>query len=422
MVDVAHDGDDRRPRHAARPRRRRRRTGLLRRRIRRRGAPCGPIPRRSAAAVSASITSVDLRHVALLHQQLDHVDRALGHAVGELLDGDRLRNGDLAHELLLRLVGAWPLSRCDAAAERGDRALALLVGAERGHEREPAGVFARRPRAGLAPAPDAPRRRRAAVAAASSSSASTAGGRGSAALGVASPNRFFDLLGLALGLGSCLRRFSSSRLRASARPRARALAPSRSRDQRFLFGDLALFGLAQPRRRRARARGALALPRSACAARRRTAWRLGGLRPPAAAPGPRRRPCRRAPAWRRRRAGPARRPWPRLACGFCLLDHDRLGAAVAEALAHDALLDAAPLRVSVLPGDAQLLFASLFRRFSHSDPNSGFAALFRIPGRRPSRPATGRIPTAAARKRRGAQRARKRLAFGAGKQGCMYHI
>jgi hypothetical protein len=33
----------------------------------------------------------DLVHLALLHQELDDVDRALGHAVGEFLDGDRTR-------------------------------------------------------------------------------------------------------------------------------------------------------------------------------------------------------------------------------------------------------------------------------------------------------------------------------------------
>jgi hypothetical protein len=34
----------------------------------------------------------DLVHRALLHQQADDVDGALGHAVGEFLDGDRLRD------------------------------------------------------------------------------------------------------------------------------------------------------------------------------------------------------------------------------------------------------------------------------------------------------------------------------------------
>ena len=44
---------------------------------------------------------VDLVHLPLLHQELDDVDGALGHSVGELLDGDRLRNDDVAGDLLL---------------------------------------------------------------------------------------------------------------------------------------------------------------------------------------------------------------------------------------------------------------------------------------------------------------------------------
>src|SRR5262249_41605875 len=84
---------------------------------------------------------VDLRHVALLHQKLDHVHGALGHAVGELLDGDGLRDGDLARELLLRLVAGVPLEALHAAAERGDGTFALLVSAERGNDGEAATVL-----------------------------------------------------------------------------------------------------------------------------------------------------------------------------------------------------------------------------------------------------------------------------------------
>ena len=46
----------------------------------------------------------DLVHRALLHQQPDHVDRALGHAVGEFLDIDGFRDDHLANQLFLRLV------------------------------------------------------------------------------------------------------------------------------------------------------------------------------------------------------------------------------------------------------------------------------------------------------------------------------
>src|SRR5262249_20526466 len=62
---------------------------------------------------------------------------------------------------------------------------------------------------------------------------------------------------------------------------------------------------------------------------------------------------------------------PRRRAALHLFHDDRLGAAVAETLAHHALLDAAPLQAQRLAGgDAQLLFASLFRRFSHSTLNS----------------------------------------------------
>src|SRR5262249_12104042 len=81
--------------------------------------------------------------MALLHQQLDHVDAALGHAVGELLDGDGFRNGDLAHELFFRLVGGVRLQPRDAAAEAGARAPAAPVGAQRGPDRERPAVFLR---------------------------------------------------------------------------------------------------------------------------------------------------------------------------------------------------------------------------------------------------------------------------------------
>ena len=75
---------------------------------------------------------VDRHHLALLHQDLDDVDGALGHAVGELLDGDRLRDRHLADELFLRLVARSPRCGAFAAAERCLGALAHFVG---GHAR-----------------------------------------------------------------------------------------------------------------------------------------------------------------------------------------------------------------------------------------------------------------------------------------------
>jgi len=47
---------------------------------------------------------VDLVHLALLHQELDDIDRALGHAVCQFLNGDRLGNLHLTPDLLAFLA------------------------------------------------------------------------------------------------------------------------------------------------------------------------------------------------------------------------------------------------------------------------------------------------------------------------------
>ena len=86
----------------------------------------------------------DLVHRALLHQQPDDVDRALGHAVGEFLDVDGFRDDDFADQLFLRLVRRMALQALGAAAERGDRALAHVVGVERGDQRQAAALLLRR--------------------------------------------------------------------------------------------------------------------------------------------------------------------------------------------------------------------------------------------------------------------------------------
>ncbi|MGY4413712.1 hypothetical protein ACVWW4_005448 [Bradyrhizobium sp. LB7.1] len=85
----------------------------------------------------------DLVHRALLHQHADDVDRALGHAVGEFLDRDRFRNDHLADELFFRLVRGMALQALGAAAERGDRALAHVVGIEGGDDRQAAALLLR---------------------------------------------------------------------------------------------------------------------------------------------------------------------------------------------------------------------------------------------------------------------------------------
>ncbi len=71
---------------------------------------------------------VDLEKLPLLHEQLDDVDAALGHAVGELLDGDRLGDDHFTGDLLARslLVGTGALA-LPATADRGERASALGV-------------------------------------------------------------------------------------------------------------------------------------------------------------------------------------------------------------------------------------------------------------------------------------------------------
>ena len=45
-----------------------------------------------------------LQDLALLHEVLDHVDRALGHALRQFLDGDGLGQDHFAHDLLARLL------------------------------------------------------------------------------------------------------------------------------------------------------------------------------------------------------------------------------------------------------------------------------------------------------------------------------
>ena len=85
----------------------------------------------------------DLVHRALLHQQADDVDRALRHAVGEFLDRDRFRDRHLADQLFLRLVRGVSLQALGAAAERGDRTLAHVVGVERGDQRQAAAFLLR---------------------------------------------------------------------------------------------------------------------------------------------------------------------------------------------------------------------------------------------------------------------------------------
>ena len=77
-----------------------------------------------------------LHDLALLHEVLDHVDRALRHAAGEVLDGDGLRQGHLAHDLLARLLmhGALELLLAAAHGRQRARARVAVLRGKRGGE------------------------------------------------------------------------------------------------------------------------------------------------------------------------------------------------------------------------------------------------------------------------------------------------
>src|SRR5262249_42408927 len=70
---------------------------------------------------------IDLVHGALRHQQLDDVDRPLGHTVGQFLNGNDLGNDHFAHDLVTLLddPGLPQLFALAAPAQRSKRALAL---------------------------------------------------------------------------------------------------------------------------------------------------------------------------------------------------------------------------------------------------------------------------------------------------------
>ena len=61
------------------------------------------------------------RHDAVLHQRLDHGGDPLGHAVGELLHGDRVGDVDLAHHLLALAGVARPCGACRAPGGASSR-------------------------------------------------------------------------------------------------------------------------------------------------------------------------------------------------------------------------------------------------------------------------------------------------------------
>ena len=120
MVDMAHDGDDRRTRN-------------------RRAFVVGTVEQaffdvgvrdaldRVAHFLGDQLGGVGVKHVgqrhhaSLTHQELDYVDRALRHAVRELLDRDRLGQNDFARDFLLLLLRAVALETLRASTEGRDR-------------------------------------------------------------------------------------------------------------------------------------------------------------------------------------------------------------------------------------------------------------------------------------------------------------
>src|SRR5664279_2237756 len=315
---------------------------------------------------------VDLQHLSLLHQQADHVDRAFGHAVGEIGNRDRLGDGDFAHELFLRLGGGLTLEPLGAAAERCDRTLAHLVGTQRGDQREPAALFRRRAtrrggtcRGRTRGAGTARLRRPVIVFDFQRHAAWTR-----LADFILAKTLLGDFAGLALGflvVLAALVFLTLARLGGFALGLVDDFAALAA--ARFFLGDLALFGFAHARiRQRMGARDALFLGQGA----QHNAGRLGGL-------GGRWRGFARggrlSHGLDRRRLGlDLGRSTD--AAAFDLLDHDLLAAAVTEALAYHARLGA---RLERQLANAEFLFAGILS-FAHSEfcpcaPSVGACAL-----------------------------------------------
>ena len=132
MVDVTHDGHDRRPRFELLGR-----VGIARQAF-------DHVRIRHAFDLVAHFLGddlgeigidhiVDRMHLALLHQIFNDVDGALGHAVGEFLNGDRFRNDHFAERLFGGHLEALGLlfQALGAAAESRDRPATFVVFVER---------------------------------------------------------------------------------------------------------------------------------------------------------------------------------------------------------------------------------------------------------------------------------------------------
>ena len=253
VVDVAHDGDDRRTRLQ-----RLLGIGLVEK-------PLLDVGRGDAADVVAHLLGHDLRRVgvehvgdlhqlAVFHQQADHVDGALRHAVGELLHGDRLGDHHVADDLLLRRREAVQpgaaASRACGVTEASERSRSLSDALKRVGDGQPAApaLAARR---GLG----AGRLRHFKPLRARSAAAGTCGGaavgrlgaRGAGAASSPSRRRASSSPRRRACSSDCLRA-SSSAWRRSASARSRAAASSSSARRRAsILGLLALLGLADAR-------------------------------------------------------------------------------------------------------------------------------------------------------------------------------
>src|SRR5438105_4145851 len=355
---------------------------------------------------------VDCRHDTHAHQRLDDIGAALGHAVGQFLDRDRLRDRNVAHDLeRLLLMHAHPLALA-GAAHRGEAAHALagvlVESAGDGQLGGGAGVLVT-PRRGGGPAGLG-----AAAGACGSRSfvflfgrdGDLAGGgeRGDfrsgglsgtlgdfpARLVLAAACLFFvgALFSLLFAALLCLFRFASLAqffldTTLSILCGALLLLPApvlfeqRVALARLFVGLARILQRAHPRcsffgRQRAR-RGAEAAPGGLCGFR-------GGRRG-------------LGPRDRRRRFGPARfrRCARRDDALFANLDRDLLRAAMREALAHLARLDRPPQAERAAGAQRQGPFLLLLVRFSHAlcfyHP-----AMPAVPAPNPNRPNPNRSP------------------------------
>src|SRR5262249_4971912 len=83
----------------------------------------------------------DVGHMALLHEDAHDIHRALGHAVGELLDRDRLRDRYFTRDLFLGLGVAMPGLAQNAAPECGFGSLTFFTCGKSGNDRQTSAPF-----------------------------------------------------------------------------------------------------------------------------------------------------------------------------------------------------------------------------------------------------------------------------------------